>query len=172
MPFGLQETLDALTPHPCRGMQREPRRKTALRAGDSLQRTFQMLARQEAATSCARGWQGVRWVRGGAGGQELSARAEATHPVPVRSPRCLRQQCVVRSKALAAAPRAPTTASVPSLGMVRADPPPRSGPRILPGRARKRVLPQHVMHRAESPSNHHSPWAVSQGVSGDCLRPN
>ena len=68
----------------------------------------------------------MRWVRGGAGGQELSARAEATHPVPVRSPRCLRQQCVVRSKALAAAPRAPTTASVPFLGMVRADPPPRS----------------------------------------------
>ena len=118
-------------------------------------------------------------MQGGAGGQELSARAEATHPVPVQSPRCLRQQGVLHSKALAATPRAPTTASAPFLGMVRADPPPRSAqnpPREGWGRAvrkaRKRVLPQHVTHRTRSPSNRHSPWAVSQGVFGDCPRPN
>jgi len=179
MPLELRETLDALKPHPCLGMQREPRRKTALRAGDSLQRPSQMPARQEAATSCARGWQGVRWVRGGAGGQELSARAEATHPVPVRSPRCLRQQGVVHSKALAAAPRAPTTASAPFLGMVKADPLPRSA-QYPPGKgwgravrkARNRVLPRHVTHRTGTPSHRHSPWAVSQGVLGDRPRPN
>jgi hypothetical protein len=121
----------------------------------------------------------VRWVRGGAGGQELSARAEATHPVPVQSPRCRRQQDVVHSKGLAAAPRAPTTASAPFLGMVRADPPPRSaqnptgeGWGRAVRKARKRVLPQHVTHRTGSPSNRHSPCPVSQGAFGDCPRPN
>ena len=34
------------------------------------------------------------------------------------------------------------------------------------------MLPQHVTHRTGSPSNCHSPWAVSQGVFGDRPRPN
>ena len=132
-------------------MQREPRRKTALCAGDSHQHPFLLLALQKNATSNPSCSPGVRWVQGRtAAAQEVARFSPPLHSV--ESPRRLRLH---QRRAQPHKPQGSLAQASPE----------------TPENARS-ARPHLVTHRKGPPLNSRNPWAALPGGLGARQRPD